>query len=729
MPRDQIRCSDLAERLCRPQRIGLFGHRGVGKTTLLTMLYREAVGGRLPGLRLAAGDARTADYLSEKILQLESGQPLPATLAETELRFHLYQGDNRLDVLMRDYQGEHVELGREEPIREFLRDCDAVWLCLDAANLSQPETRLRRQQEIEQLMEDYLAAEPNRTMNRPVALVLTKADLLGADPATANAADWAKSLDMARHALQTHCPHSGLFSVSSLGRPLQPRDGETVATGAQPLEPCNLAEPLFWLVQALQAQDGARLEQLFTQTCKLPVLTRAVACFTGRYPEAQTVSHYRDRLRIIRWRQQRWRSLLGAAAAACLTVALTAYDALGYQQAARFEADHRADPTTALAGWKRYQNWHPTRRWLGPGSAHESERHVQELRQAARSQARTENLIALRQLAADVEADPQAAWHQLRTFQERFPEAEADLDRLRATLKERRDAEAARLARQAFADLESAEEQAAELPALLTQTDRFLRDYPTSAEAAEVQRRRTAYVLRLDERDIQPARDFSAREPLNFPARRDYYLNYLAKHPGGGVFRQEAETALRSIAADWDKHDFRLLRDLFLANPGTTSAWVGRCRSYLAVHPAGQFKTGAEDLLRWSERITQPHEYRVTLRDGQFDRSVARFFSRGPKLSVELEVAGVRYGPSTISTNRYDPEWNYEFPRRIRWRSGDAVHIRVTEHSWSDRVVLDLSYPEGDPLAIQLLTGEVWSGTNRLTFESDFVLPTLPTIE
>src|SRR5207253_9826774 len=80
----------LAQRLCRPQRIGVFGYRGVGKTTLLTMLYREAVRGRLPELRLAAADARTADYLSDKILALEAGQRLHATLAETDLRFHLY---------------------------------------------------------------------------------------------------------------------------------------------------------------------------------------------------------------------------------------------------------------------------------------------------------------------------------------------------------------------------------------------------------------------------------------------------------------------------------------------------------------------------------------------------------------------------------------------------------------------------------------------------------------
>src|SRR5689334_17548996 len=148
----------LAERLCRPQRVGIFGHRGVGKTTLLTMLYREAVGGRLPGLRLAAADARTADHLSDKVVQLESGQTLPGTLSETELRFHLYGPAARIELLIKDYQGEHVELGREgEPVREFLRDCDAVWLCLDAATAFTPEDSFRRQQEIEQLIEEYLA--------------------------------------------------------------------------------------------------------------------------------------------------------------------------------------------------------------------------------------------------------------------------------------------------------------------------------------------------------------------------------------------------------------------------------------------------------------------------------------------------------------------------------------------------------------------------------------------
>src|SRR5437764_3824509 len=179
MGRVQDPARALAERLCRPQRLGVFGHRGVGKTTLLAMLYREAVAGRLPGLRLAAADARTAEYLSDKVLQLEAGRPLPATLGETELRFHLYYQGARLDLLVMDYQGEHVALGREEPIRDFLRQCDAVWLCLDAPATEGIAPCLQAQQEVEQIVEDYLSAEDPQVPHRPMALTLTKADLLG----------------------------------------------------------------------------------------------------------------------------------------------------------------------------------------------------------------------------------------------------------------------------------------------------------------------------------------------------------------------------------------------------------------------------------------------------------------------------------------------------------------------------------------------------------------------
>ena len=127
--------------------------------------------------------------------------------------------------------------------------------------------------------------------------------------------------------------------------------------------------------------------------------------------------------------------------------------------------------------------------------------------------------------------------------------------------------------------------------------------------------------------------------------------------------------------------------------------------------------------------MTAPNDYKVTLRRGHFDRKVARFFSLGPDLSVELEVAGVRYGPSNITVNKYDPEWNYEFNRPVRWKLGDKVIIRVTDHDWKDRVVVEIASADDDRLGMRLLSGEANSGPNRLTFESGFALPTLPTIE
>ena len=167
---------DHEERFTGARRIALFGHRDVGKTTLLAMFYRQASAGQVPGLRLAAGDAASAEYLAEKIAQIESGLPPAGTLAETELRLRLYHGAARFDLIVKDYQGEHVTLGSEEPIQAFFADCDAVFLCLDPEGSSTPTERRRRQQEIENLLERYIDKSADGTAGRPVALLLTKFD-------------------------------------------------------------------------------------------------------------------------------------------------------------------------------------------------------------------------------------------------------------------------------------------------------------------------------------------------------------------------------------------------------------------------------------------------------------------------------------------------------------------------------------------------------------------------
>src|SRR5271165_7168113 len=170
------RLDALEARLKGPKRIALFGHRNVGKTTLLAMLYRQASSGRIPGLRLAAADAKSAEYLAEKIAQIESAQPMAGSLAETELKLRLYHGPARLDLIVKDYQGEHVTLGSEEPIQEFFADCDAVFLCLDPEGSSAPADRRQRQQEVENLLERYIERSNDLSVGRPVALLLTRFD-------------------------------------------------------------------------------------------------------------------------------------------------------------------------------------------------------------------------------------------------------------------------------------------------------------------------------------------------------------------------------------------------------------------------------------------------------------------------------------------------------------------------------------------------------------------------
>lgn len=717
----------LADRLCRPQRVGVFGHRGVGKTTLLTMLYREAVGGRLPGLRLAAADARTAEYLAEKIVQLEAGKTLPATLAETDLSFHLYKGECRVEVLLKDYQGEHVELGRTEPIRAFLKDCDAVWLCLDPATSDDPAGSLRRQQEVEQLMEDTLGEAEASKLDRPFALILMKSDLL--TPAQLEDVDGlaCSSYGMTRHSLQTHCMESKTFCVSSLGIDRQDTQEATV-----PRVPINLDQPLLWLLESLQTQDEARLEKLWaTAGSDVGLLQRCVACFARRYPEAAATAQYQQRLRGLQKQRRRQRTLAVAAAAACLLIGLFAYDALGYQSASRFEKDHPDDPAAALQSWQQYQRWHPTRHLLAVSHSEAETARLVDLAANARQQERETRLAELRRLTADPDADVAKLWSSFQDFRAAYPEAtvEQELRDLRTCLAQRRDEDQARQAKTAHDELQRALQQGGDLKTLLTKTDRFLREHPASAHDADVRRCRAGIVQRMDEQDIQAARDYSSRQPLNFQSRLDNYQGYLDKHSTGGNFTDEARKAIATIGTDWDRHDFRRIRDLYVAHPAEVAELALLCRRYRAVHPQGRFVKAADELLRWTERVTAVQDYRVTLQSGQFEKNVARFFSRGPKLSVELEVNGVRHGPSTIVYNRYDPEWSFEYPRPIRWKLGQPIRIWVTEHSWKDSIVMDVSSADGDALALKMLSGEVWSGANRLTFASTFQMPQLPTIE
>jgi GTPase SAR1 family protein len=714
MGRDSMSPAALAERLCRTQRIGIFGHRGVGKTTLLTMFYREAVGGRMPGLRLAAADAATANYLSDKIHQLEDGDVLPATLAETELRFQLYHQGARLELIFKDYQGEHVAIGRHEPIRDFLRDCDAVWLCFDPVLLSSKHGNMTGQQEAEQLIEDYLAVEPRKALHRPMALVLTKADLLQGEDTADHSASLAALVErhfgMTLHALRQHCPSNAVFAVSSLG----PR------TPGAPLLPLYLDRPLRWLAGALQAQDESRLDFLFAEAPgRIGMLGQCVDAFARRYPEAKRLPEYRQRLQALTTRRRKRRAILAAVVAVLLLGGLWGYDTYAYQQAKSFEANVD-DPSAALERWQSYVN--------SPISLRPSARQrVRELEEEV-------TLRDLRQRASDPTADAVALWKDFQAASARFPD-NPELLTLHSRLEERRNKHGLAAAQAALDELERAEQQVPRgaaarprLEELLAMAAKALTEHADTPLESKLRQRRDTYLFRIDEHDFEEAREYSSREPLSFRTRMDRYQAYLDRHPSG-AFEKQARAALAEVESAWDKHDFRLVRDLFVDRPDRLKELTARCERYLQVHPRGRFVASARELMRFAEQVKTEREYKVTAVRGEFSSNLGRWYTRGPDLSIEIEVAGAKYGPSGILKNSYNPGWDYEFPRPIRWKLGDTVKIKVHDNDFWGRTIIDFTSEDKETLALRLLSGKLEIGEHTLYFASDFRMPQLPRID
>ncbi|TMQ29281.1 MAG: hypothetical protein E6K70_25940, partial [Planctomycetota bacterium] len=302
--------------------------------------------------------------------------------------------------------------------------------------------------------------------------------------------------------------------------------------------------------------------------------------------------------------------------------------AAGGPRAAKFEAETQ-DPVSVLKRWQSYQAWHPTRHLFGLDSTLDEERHIANLGMRARESEFSVQLAALRRLAGDPDSDADMAWQDWHALRATYPEmaAGAELQALGATLRVRREDQLTRRSQRAYDLLLKAEQDGADLSILLAHTDQFLGDYAGSRMEGDVRQRRSAYLARLEERDIEAARNYSARYPFHFQARRERYQRCLDKHPTG-AFAAEAASALKTIEAAWDKPDFRAVRDYFLDNPGAIAELVTQCRAYQAVHPQGRFATAVTDLLRWSERVTAPGEYRVILRNGLFEKRLARFFSR-----------------------------------------------------------------------------------------------------
>ncbi len=760
----------LERRLTGPKRIALFGHRAVGKTTLLAMFYRQASTGQVPGIRLAAVDPASAEYLAEKIAQIESGEPPAGTLAETELKLRLYHGPARFDLIVKDYQGEHVTLGSDEPIQAFFADCDAVLLCLDPEGSAQPAERRRRQQEVENLLERYIDRSEDGTAGRPVALLLTKFDRILARGEGAAGPEQVERLvearyGMTRHALARHVPNGAMFAVSAYGR------GSVDGRPPAELHPLGLEGPLGWLAEQLEEVDREQLEWLWDLAPgDLPRLGRCVVAFEKRYPRSDRSGDFRRRLAEGRRRKFR-RGLARLTLAAGLVAAgLAGYDAWGYRDALAFERDN---PAPAVARrWDDLARRHPSLPLFWPGDARRARLKQAEwavraaearivagtsapdassalapikeqvpglapaIRRVEAEEARVrqeEKWVAVKAEAAASADEPDVPLKALRGFLREFPDSahRAEADALLGSLRARVEARQAGRERQVVDDLaRSSGLPNANYPDLIEQARQFQAEHPESRFRPEVDRLLDDFVKTLDDRDIEKARDFSKRNPTDFARRIDRYGDYLKAHKNGGRHISEATEAKDRVLRAWDDDTYRRAYDHLVAHPNDIAEVARQLNDYLAQHPEGRRVPEARRYREWWDKVSVPGDYRVTLRRGTFDAKLGSTFGGAPDLGVVIEVAGVTYGPTPVIRNNYRPIWDYTFTRAVRWKLGDPVTVKVVDHGyWSEATVVILSSPKGDPLAIRMLSDTIrpsHGGATSLTFASDFRVPELP---
>jgi outer membrane protein assembly factor BamD (BamD/ComL family)/GTPase SAR1 family protein len=776
--RRKTHLDELERRLTGPKRVALFGHRAVGKTTLLAMFYRQASTGRAPGVRLAAVDPRSADYLADKIARIEAGEPPPGTLAETELQLRLYHENARLDLIVKDYQGEHVALGSDEPIQRFFADCDAVLLCLDPEGDARPADRLRRQQEIENLLERYIDQSDGTRSKRPVALLITKYDRvlarMGLTPSAGDEGDWrverlVESLyGMTRHALECHAPQSEMFAVSSYGK--NARDGKPPAD----LNPLGLDAPLIWLARELESCDAELLDWIWDLAPDESArLSRCVEAFVKRYPRSVRSEGFVRRLDALKRKRNFRRAAVALFAIAASVAALAGYDYHGYRRALEIESSDERSAAIVAQTYRRLIDYHPTLFLFWPSYERSARRKLDEfLVAAARDELadgkatdrldtalaelkerrpdlapsiknlefeadrarheRSWNEIKADSVLADLSDEVDAKLKRIETFLRTYPESahkdEAialakDLGRRVAAARDRAD-------RQTLDALDRSQNAPdADLRDLIDQAKRFLDDHPESTLRGEFEARIAAYTQKLDEREIDRAREYSRRYPRHYAARIQKYQDYLKTHTTGGRFVREALDAKEAIERAWDAYSYRQAYDHWISHPNEVAESARRFRDYLDQHPDGVYVADAKAFLAWWEKVSTPRDYRVTLRRGAVESDVGKYFSGGgPDLTVTIEVAGVKHGPSPVAKNTRTPIWDYTFPKPISWKLGDPVTIKIIDRDWSETTVFTLKSPKGDPLAIRLLSGEVHpagGGETTLVFASDFQTPKL----
>jgi len=288
----------------KERKIGIFGHTRAGKTVFLTMLWHKTHGRR--DFSLETDDFQTRQDMSSYFDLLAAGQWPPPTATERLYRFTaVIDTTIRYPFESQDYQGESVSIDREvetgKGFLEYFERCDAVFVLVDAEDLiiEGREASVRRRKKIDsfELMLAQLVEGARNRLKIPVAVVITKADLLdgfqGEDqvvlvgdtirysryrgydsfvsavlqqPHVARHLPWRDQVDRALSLLKplvdyclTKSPDLQVFFISSTGGVERTPAGET--RPPKDLKPIGLERPFVWSVHLLMEKRKALIAQ------------------------------------------------------------------------------------------------------------------------------------------------------------------------------------------------------------------------------------------------------------------------------------------------------------------------------------------------------------------------------------------------------------------------------------------------------------------------------------
>ena len=498
-----------------------------------------------------------------------------------------------------------------------------------------------------------------------------------------------------------------------------------------------------------------------------------MTAYERRYPRSNRSYEFRTRLETL-GRRRKWRRAGKLVLVASLLLALLAgYDFWGFHRATAFEREPENPAPLVARHWSGLLAEHPSLPLFWPSLARQARlkrnewavkaagvqlasgvsvpdlaarlegikeqapqlapaiRKVEQAGELVRHDERWKEVYA-EALSLSASDEPEKPLAQLDAFLREFPDTprRTEVLALARPLKNELTARRTAVERKLVDDLIRCEALPnASFAELIDKARQFLAEHPDSPHRSEVQARLDDYVHKIDDRDIERARDYSRRYPTSFATRIERFQDYLKSHQAGGQFISEAIEARDRIFREWDSYAYRQAYDHSLAHPDDVSEVARRLRDYLRDHADGHFVADARNYLQWWDKVSVPGEYRVTLRRGEVEPSVGKYLAGGgPDLGVVIEVAGVIHGPSPVIRDTHRPIWDYTFPRPITWKLGDPITIRIIDYDWSASEVYILNSRQGDPLAMRMLSGTIRpakGGTTTLVFSSDFAIPTL----